>query len=181
MIEMLKLMEIKPIDLNSEQKEYLYKKIDKFTDEFLTEHFPFLYKRPKIINILDNKEMNLHFSVNGWYTPGKETIGISKTLAQVAIETNNFNFIEQTLKHELIHFALHKLFPETDFYRDGNSVFEYHLQKHGLLSNFGDIGTGYSIHISKQILSRKIKIYLLTNNLDLNQRMELITNHFSKK
>ena len=44
----------------------------------------------------------------GKYQPSNQTIHINSVLVNAYLKTNNFNYILETLKHELIHFVLYE-------------------------------------------------------------------------
>lgn len=107
----------------------------------------------------------------GKYQPSNQTIHINSVLVNAYLKTNNFNYILETLKHELIHFVLYEKYNTNGntidwSFVDGQEPFENELKKHALLSNYEDeYGRGYRLAICKHRFTNKYDLELITNRL----------------
>lgn len=106
----------------------------------------------------------------GKFSTLNQTIYINELLVNAYKQTNNFNYVMETLKHELIHFVLYERFASARTkdlsFTDGYPPFEDELKKHGMLSNYENLyGVGYRLAIYKHLFTNKYDIKLITNRL----------------
>lgn len=178
-MKITKLIEVVNSPLSNNEKQEILNKISLEANKWLARNYPDAPKFQNPFIIINNKDYPAH--ILGVYSPKNNSIGISNVLVQAYLKTGSFHYIMETLKHELIHFALFNRNPNSKDYQDGNEVFESELKKHKLLSNFQvHYGEGYSLYFKKKFFSKnKFAICLITNKLTQENIFNLKQNRFS--
>ena len=108
-------------------KDRIKNQLSLFAEDFLLENYGIGLNIP--IELNGRLITTLGRFIMHDYGNSKESIRIE--LSTKMIEHNEMDFVENVLKHELIHYALF----ETGYsYRDGDDDFEFELKEHGVYS-----------------------------------------------
>ena len=111
--------------MNKFTRRTMVKRFEEFGREFLKENYGIELGIPIKINARLSRAL-------GRFVHEADGNSLEIDLSKSLIEYNEPEFVEDVLKHELIHYALYELGKP---YRDGDSYFETEIKKHGATSN----------------------------------------------